>query len=51
MGNLSRLIGKTESEIKTIYLETISEFKKFGFSEEEARLETQKIFRTVLGLK
>lgn len=51
MKNLSKLIGKSESEIKTIYLQTISEFKMFGFTEEEARLETQKIFRTVLGLK
>lgn len=50
MKNLSKLTGKSEEQIKEIYLQTITEFKMFGFSEEEARKETQKIFRTVIGL-
>lgn len=50
MKKLSQLTGKTEEEIKSIYLQAITELKMFGFSEDEARKETKKIFRTILGL-
>jgi hypothetical protein len=50
MEAITKRTGKTEKEIKALYLSAIDTFIHFGMSEEQARIEVQKAFRESLGL-
>ena len=51
MKNLTAAIGKTEEEIKALYLSAIDTLIAFGMQEPEARKTVREVFRETLGLK
>ena len=51
MENLTTITGKTEKEIKAIYLSAIDTLIAFGMQEPEARETVRETFKETLGLK
>jgi hypothetical protein len=50
MTNLTNLTGKTEAEIKALYLSAIDTLIAFGMQEPEARKTVRELFKETLGL-
>lgn len=50
MKKLAYKIGKTEKEVKALYLSAIDTFIHFGATEEAAREMAKETFRDTLGL-
>jgi len=50
MTNLEITTGKTEKEIKALYLSAIETLVDFGMNEEDARELTKQTFKETLGI-
>lgn len=50
MKNLTTATGKTEKEIKALYLSAVETLVDFGATEEQAREIVKETFRDTLGL-